>query len=148
MPALPEPSKPRRAPALRLALVLGLLTVTITAMALTSGQMSDLREALPALSHAMNLLEGMRLPFDMDHVALFAMLACALRLLLPRLRWWWIGLGLAVLAGATELMQFDVAGRTPALLDARDDMIGTAIGLVVGAVLRGGWGWYARRRAG
>ena len=123
-----------RATALPLVAVAGLLAMTFMAMALTSAQMSDLRLAVQPLSRAMSWLEGMDLPFDMDHVAFFGGLTCVARLLLPRLRWWRIALAVVVLAGATELMQFAVPGRTPKLSDARDDLIGGGIGLVIGSV--------------
>ena len=42
-----------------------------------------------------------------------------------------------MLAGGTELIQFLVPGRTPKLQDARDDLIGGAIGLLLGALLLG-----------
>ena len=123
-----------RAPALSLVAVAGLLAMTFMAMALTSAQMSDLRVAVQPLSRAMNWLEGMDLPFDMDHVAFFGALTCLARLLLPRVRWWWIALTVVLLAGTTELMQFAVPGRTPKLSDARDDLIGGGIGLLIGSV--------------
>lgn len=123
-----------RVPALRLVVVAGLLAVTFMAMALTSAQMSDLRGAVQPLSRAMSWLEGMDLPFDMDHVAFFGALTCLARLLLPRVRWWGIALAVVLLAGATELMQFAVPGRTPKLSDARDDLVGGGIGLLIGSV--------------
>ncbi len=110
--------------------VLGLAVVT--AMALTSNAMSDIRGAFPPLSRAMNWLEGLDTPFDMDHVAFFALVTCAIRLLLPRLRWWWIALAVVAMAAGTELMQFAVPGRTPKLQDARDDLLGGGIGLLLG----------------
>lgn len=112
--------------------LLGLFAVT--AMLLSSGQMSDLRVALPPLSRAMRWLEGLPGPFDMDHVAFFALLAGALRVLLPRVRWWWLLAGFAVLAAGTELLQFLTIGRTPKLEDARDDMLGAGIGLLLGSI--------------
>lgn len=141
-----EPKTHRRVPVVRLAVVVGLLALTITAMVLSSGQMADLRQAVPQLSHALNILEGVNLPVDMDHVALFGGLAFALRLLFPHRRGWWIALGLLVLAASTEVMQFAVAGRTPRWLDLRDDVIGMAIGLVAGAMLIAAWRWLQRQR--
>ncbi len=129
------PIKSWRVPALRLLVIAGLLALTITAMGLSSGQMSDLRVAVQPLSRAMNWLEGLDLPFDMDHVAFFSALTFALRVLLPRVRWWWIVLIVVALAAGTELMQFWVPGRTPKLQDARDDLVGGVIGLLAGALL-------------
>ena len=117
----------------RVAAVVLLVAAVVVAMLLTSGQMSDLRRAVPPLSRAMSWLEGLPLPFDMDHVAVFAVLAVVLRLLLPRVRWWWLLLGLASLAAGTELLQFLTIGRTPKLLDARDDVVGAVAGLLAAA---------------
>lgn len=114
-------------------------------MLLSSGQMSGLRAALPPLSRAMSWLERLPVPLDMDHVAFFALVAVAVRLVLPGIRWWWLLLGLAVLAVATELLQFGTVGRTPRWQDVRDDLIGSGLGLLCGSVL--GWG-YAWVRAG
>ena len=124
-----------------LSAVLLLLTV-LAAMLLTSGQMADIRVAFPALSSVMNWLEALDTPFDMDHVALFAVLGACLRLLLPRVSWGWLLLLLAALAASTELLQFFTVGRTPKLLDARDDMIGATLGLLAAWVplsLMGVW---------
>ena len=117
----------------RVAAVVLLVAAVVVAMLLTSGQMSELRRAVPPLSRTMSWLEGLPLPFDMDHVAVFAVLAVVLRLLLPRVRWWWLLLGLAALALATELLQFLTIGRTPKLLDARDDVVGAVVGLLAAA---------------
>ncbi len=122
-----------------------LVVITFTAMALTSGQMAELRVALPLLSRGMSWLEGLDVPFDMDHVAFFSALALLSRLILPRIPWWWIGLGLAALAVGTELMQFAVAGRTPKLQDVRDDLVGATTGLLAGAGLL--WSWRLARSA-
>lgn len=119
----------------RVVLVILLLVVVFVAMMLTSHAMSDLRVAIPRLSRAMSWLEGLNVPFDMDHVAFFSGITFAARLLLPRVRWWWIALAVALLAGGTELIQFWVPGRTPKLMDVRDDLIGGAVGLVLGALV-------------
>ena len=121
-------------------LALGFLAViAIIAMLLTSGQMSDLRMAVPPLTRAMNWLEGLPVPFDMDHVAFFALLALLARIVARNVRWYWLLAGFALLASGTELLQFLTVGRTPKLLDARDDMIGTCIGLALGSLPL----WYA-----
>ena len=111
-----------------------LFAAVAVAMLLTSGQMADIRVAFPTLSRAMSWLEGLDTPFDMDHVALFVLLGACLRLLLPQVRWWSILLVLAGLAVATELLQFLTVGRTPKLLDVRDDMVGAVLGLLAGSV--------------
>ena len=119
----------------RLFLVAVLLASIVVAMMLTSHAMAELRIASPRLSETMSWLEVLDLPFDMDHVAFFAAMSCAARLLLPRMHWWWIGLAVVALAGGTELLQFWAPGRTPRLLDARDDLVGGAIGLSIGALV-------------
>src|SRR5690606_20447116 len=111
----------------RVVAVVLLVAAVVAAMLLTSGQMSELRRAVPLLSRCMSWLEHLPLPFDMDHVAVFAALAVVLRLLLPRVRWWWLLPGLVALALATELLQFLTIGRTPRLLDARDDVVGAVV---------------------
>ena len=118
-----------------LAIVLALVVVVVVAMAFTSQQMSDLRYALPLLSNAMNWLESLSTRFDMDHVAFFTAVSCVFRVLVPRLRWWWIALVVLAMAAGTELMQFWVPGRTPKLLDVRDDVIGGGLGLLIGSGL-------------
>ena len=113
----------------------------IAVMLLSSQQMSDLRGALPLLSHAMNWLEMLPLPLDMDHVVFFALVAGALRLLLKAVPIRWLLVGLGAMAVGTELLQFMTVGRTPNVLDARDDMIGATIGLLLGSVPL----WWAKR---
>ena len=140
----PEPINPWRSGAAQLAAVAGLVAATIAVMALSSSQIEALLRVLPPLGRAVSWMEGLHLPFDLPHVAYFSALAFALRLLLPRLRWWWILLGLGVLAGGTELMQFDVAGRTPSLGDVRDDLVGRAVGVLVAGVLS----WVVRGAVG
>lgn len=117
---------------LRSLLVLGLLAVVFVAMMLTSHAMAVLRLSVPQLSEAMSWLETIDLPFDMDHVAFFTAITFAARMLLQRLRWWWIVLAVAALAASTEVIQYWVPGRTPKLLDARDDLVGGGIGLLTG----------------
>jgi len=119
----------------RHATVAMLTAGVVVAMLLSSGQMSDLRTAVPPLIRAMNWLEFLPLPFDMDHVVFFALIATAMRLLLPQARWWRLLLVLGVLAVGTELLQFASDGRTPRWQDARDDLIGGGIGLLAGAPL-------------
>lgn len=130
----PSPPVPRRF-ALRQVAVLLITALVVVVMLLTSGQMSDLRIALPPLSQALNWLDRMPVPLDMYHVAFFTLIALATRLLLPRVPWWWVLLGLCGLALVTELLQFWTIGRTPSLLDARDDAVGAVLGILLGSVL-------------
>ena len=124
---------------LRHAVVALLAMFAMLVMLLTSGQMADLRVALPPLSRVMNWLEFLPLPFDMDHVVFFALVAAAMRIVLPQVAWWRLLLVLAALAVGTELLQFGTVGRTPKLLDARDDVTGAGIGLLLGSLPL----WYA-----
>jgi hypothetical protein len=119
----------------RLACVAALVAGAAAAMLMTSGQMADLRLALPPLSRALNWLDTLPGPLDMYHVAFFALLALALRLLLPHVQWARLLLGLALLAVVTELLQFGTVGRTPKLVDVRDDLIGAGIGLLLGVAV-------------
>ena len=116
----------------RLGLVTILVLIVLVAMMLTSSEMSELRWALPLLSRGMNWLEFLPVSLDMDHVVFFTGITFAARLLLPHLRWWWLLLGVTLLGAGTEVIQFWVPGRTPKLLDARDDVLGGAIGLMLG----------------
>jgi VanZ family protein len=115
-----------------------LVVIVLVAMVLTSQQMSILRDAFPSLSLLISRLDHMDtpfdMPFDMPHVALFAMLGFALRVLLPGLRWWLLLLCIALLGATTEVLQFLTIGRTPRLLDARDDLVGACVGLLVGSL--------------
>lgn len=130
-----NPASPTAFSRIRLTLVVGLLVTIFVAMMLTSHAMAVLRIDIPLLSESMSWLEVLNLPFDMDHVAFFAMMTIAARLLLPRLHWWWFMLAVGALAASTELIQFWIPGRTPKLLDARDDLVGGAAGLLIGALL-------------
>ena len=107
-------------------------------MLLSDGQMAELRVALPRLGAAMNWLEMQDTGLDLDHVVFFALLGALLRVLLPRMGSCHLLAGLAVLAVATELLQFGAVGRTPNLLDVRDDLIGAVCGMALGALSLGG----------
>ena len=115
-----------------LAVALGVLVVLV--MLLTSGQMAELRVALPPLSEALSWLDRVPGPFDMYHVVFFALIAAGLRVILPAVSGWALLALLGVLAVGTELLQFATVGRTPKLLDVRDDMIGAGIGLLLGSL--------------
>lgn len=110
--------------------------MAVLVMLLTPWQMAVLRYLLPPLSHAMNWLESWPIPIamDMDHVAFFALVGVGIRIALPGVRWWRLLIVLAALATGTELLQFFSVGRTPKLLDARDDVLGASIGLLLGMV--------------
>ena len=119
----------------RLVALLALACLVLVAMLLSSSQMADVRVGLPWLSATMNWLEMQQTPFDLDHVAFFALVGLAMRLLLPRASNWVLLLLLAALAGTTELLQFSTVGRTPRVADARDDVLGATLGLALGVLL-------------
>lgn len=134
-----EPLTPPASPVLgrftlRHVVVVLIAASAMVVMLMTSRQMSDLRYAVPPLSQALSWLDRAPVPMDMYHVVLFALIALAARLLLPRLRWWWLLLGVLGLALVTELLQFWTVGREPSLVDARDDAVGAVIGLLLGSV--------------
>jgi hypothetical protein len=108
--------------------LVGLLVVIM----LSSAELAVLRLDHPWLSHFLSRLEHLWPGGpDMDHVVLFAWLAVSWRLLMPRMRWWHIALALAMLALLTEGMQFMSDGRTPLWSDVRDNLFGTALGLLL-----------------
>lgn len=111
-----------------------LVAIVVVAMVLSAGHLAAIRVALPPLSRALSWLERVPGPFDMDHLLFFALVAAGARVLLPRMRWWWLFAGFSLLAIATELMQHLTSGRTPKLSDVRDNLAGTAVGLVLGAL--------------
>ena len=121
---------------LRHALAAALGAMVVSVMLLTSGQMADLRVALPPLSNALNWLDALPGPFDMYHVVFFVLVGGGLRVMLPAVSGWTLLALLGVLAVGTELLQFATVGRTPKLLDVRDDLIGAGIGLLLGSVPR------------
>jgi hypothetical protein len=108
--------------------LIGLLVVVM----LSSSELALLRIDHPWLSHFLSRLERMWPGGpDMDHVVLFGWLALSWRLLMPRMRWWWIVLALAALAMLTEAMQFMSHGRTPLWSDVGSNLIGVALGLLI-----------------
>jgi len=119
-------------------LLLALCALVGAVMMLSSNQMSALRFSAPPLSRFMSWLEGRPGPFDMDHVVFFTVVGIGLRLAFPRWSWRRLLLLLAALGAGTELMQFASHGRTPHWQDARDDVLGSMLGLAVCALARAG----------
>ena len=108
--------------------VVGLVVVVM----LTSAEMAELRRDLPMLSRSMSWLERVWPGGpDLEHVLLFAGLGFFWRLLMLRARWWVLFLVLVGLALITEVMQYMTVGRTPRWSDARDDVVGAALGLLL-----------------
>ena len=108
--------------------VVGLVVVVM----LTSAEMAEIRRDLPVLSRSMSWLERVWPGGpDLEHVLLFAGLGFFWRLLMLRTRWWVLFLVLVGLALITEVMQYMTVGRTPRWSDARDDVVGAALGLLL-----------------
>ncbi len=126
--------------------LLGLNIVAVmVAMLLSSQTLAWLRSDYPMLGQPLNRLE-MLWPGgpDLEHVLLFGWLAAMWRLLAPRMAWWHIALGLAMLAVLSELAQFAPLGRSPRLTDFRDDLLGIAVGLAIAGLLLCMWRWLKR----
>jgi hypothetical protein len=118
----------------------------IVVVMLTSSEMAEIRRSLPMLSRSMSWLERVWPDGpDIEHVVLFAGLGFSWRLLMLGTRGWVLFLVLVALALVTEVMQYMTIGRTPRWSDARDDVVGAALGLLlavpVAALVRlvGGW---------
>jgi hypothetical protein len=109
-PAPATRTRAKRLARLAWALALGGVAVAILMPAATLG---DLREAYPWLSRALSRLDRLWPAVDMVHVLLFAALGALTALAFPRRRLAGLAFALAVLAGASELAQFAVPGRTP-----------------------------------
>jgi VanZ family protein len=116
----------------RRVLLVAILIGLFVAVMLSSTDLALLRRAHPWLSRFMSRLEHLSPGgFDLDHVFLFAVLAMALRLLMPRMRGRIAALALAVLAVMTEALQFWSDGRTPLWSDVGANLVGAAVGMVL-----------------
>jgi VanZ family protein len=134
------------------ALVLTLLLV-IVAVGLTPDGVRWIRTEVPLANFGMGWLELQSVGINATHVALFfavgLVMACAL---LPGRRLWRAGLCslvlLVVIALASEALQLGIPGRTARLVDVRDDLLGGAVGVLLGLCLRTLWRrWRLRRGA-
>lgn len=120
------------------SLLLGLSVLAVFAvMALPGQTLSWLRSEFWVINWPLSWLESHGTLIDFDHVAMFVVLGFFWKLLSPATRWWRLALMMLTLAAATELMQYVVPGRTPKLLDVRDDMLGGVMGWCLG--------WFALR---
>ena len=113
--------------------VLGLSVVgLVVVVMLTSAEMAEIRRGFPMLSRSMSRLERIWPDGpDLEHVVLFAGLGFLWRVLMLRTRWWILFLALVALALITEVMQYMTVGRTPRWTDARDDVVGAALGMLL-----------------
>jgi VanZ family protein len=132
----------------RIAILLSALTLSL----LPGSALGWLTSEIPGFGSASQLLDSMREPFDLAHIALFAV--AGLGLSLTR-RWplqWRDGvlvwLTLLACSLVSEAAQSFMPDRNGNWLDVRDDLIGAAIGIVVGMTLRATWARWAERRVG
>lgn len=119
----------------RRRILYALLALVVVVMALPSTSLASLRRFCPPLSRLLSWLEARSGSLDLDHVAFFALIGLLLGLLTPRAWRWRAALCLPLIAAATEVMQYGVPGRTPRISDARDDILGAAIGWIVALVV-------------
>ncbi len=108
--------------------------------------LAGLRRELHWPNQTLIWLEHRSGTFGLTHLLLFALLALALRLLRPRWRTWRMALGLLAFAVVTEVVQFAAPGRTPRLVDVRDDALGVALGMLVGVSILALVRWCRRLR--
>ena len=124
-------------------LVLAVLLV-ILAVGLTPDGVRWIRTEVPLANFGLGWLEMKSVGINATHVALFfavgLVMACAL---LPGAALWRAGLAclglLVLIAVASEALQLGSPGRTPRLVDIRDDLVGGGAVLVLGLCLRAGW---------
>lgn len=125
--------------------------LVILAVGLTPDGVRWIRTEVPLANFGLGWLELKSVALNAPHVVLFfavgLVVACAL---LPRASLWRVGLAglllLAVIAVASEALQLGVPGRTARLVDIRDDLVGGAVGLVLGLCLRAVWRWWHNRK--
>ena len=129
---------------------IAILVSALALMLLPGPALAWLSTDMPWFKLAWGSLDAVRGPFDLPHVALFAAVGFGLSL---TQRWplhWWDGvriwLILLACSLASEAAQAFVPDRNGNWLDVRDDLIGAAIGIVVGMALRAVWARSRERR--
>lgn len=123
--------------------LLGLcVLVLVTAVILPAQTLAWLRSDYRLLGQPLNWLETISPAIDLEHVLLFCGIGILLRMLRPRMPWALFAAWMAALAAGSEVVQFLVPGRTPRLIDVRDDLLGA----LLGSVLAIGGGWLLRGR--
>lgn len=128
----------------RAAAILAAVLVVVLAVSLSPDSLRWIRTELPWANFGLGWLELRSVNLNAIHLVLFftvgLVMACAL---LPRGRLWRAGLAslllLAVLAVASEAVQLGIPGRTPRWMDVRDDLLGGAVGVLLGLCLRALW---------
>ena len=134
----------------RTASILLVVLLVVVAVGLSPDGVRWIRAEVPLARYGLGWLELKSSSLNATHVALFFLVgmvtACAL---LPGRQLWVAGLAslllLAVMAVASEALQLGIPGRTPRLLDIRDDRVGGGVGLCLGLLLRAGWRWRRHR---
>lgn len=135
---------------LPLFLAVFLLAVAATLPAPT---LAKLRLELPPFSHLINVVEAIHPGVDSTHVLLFLPVGAALVFAFAHRQ----GMalfsipvtGVALLAMASEFVQFWVPGRTPLWSDVRDDLVGGVPGVLIACALVWLWQrWQDRRLNG
>jgi VanZ family protein len=105
------------------------LGVLATVLLVPNTTLAWIRSESPWLSNEINQIEMIWPSADTVHILAFATLGVVARLALPNVRAGWIILGALLFSMITELLQFFVPGRTPLILDVRDNMLGLLLGL-------------------
>ncbi len=115
--------------------VLTIVAGVVLAMMLPAQDVDALAKAIPLLGRSLNWLEKLNDSFDMVHVVFFVGVGAALRWVLRDQPWWRLLCVITLLGAGAELLQFASAGRTPSVMDARDDVLGGGVGLLLAAGL-------------
>ena len=105
------------------------LGVLGTVLLVPNTTLAWMRSESHLLSNGINQVEMLWPSADTVHIVAFAALGAIARLALPRVRTGWIILGALLFSVITELLQFYIPGRTPLVLDVRDNMLGLLLGL-------------------
>ena len=124
--------------------LLGALVLVGVLLALPKDVISSLRAAAPWVGQAFVAVGRVWPGVDTHHALAFAVLGGVAHLGYPRVSARKVMLALAVFAVVSELFQFVVPGREPALGDVVADVVGGMVGFGVAVVVA----WPVRRMAG
>ena len=125
----------------RLSRLLWLLVVLVAALGilLPSASIAELGDRYPWLEQAVYSLRRLWPGGDMIHLLLFAGIGVLTAVAFPKRRLAWLAVALVGLAGATELAQLWIPGRTASTAEFVIDVVAAVVGLVVGRGLRRAW---------
>ena len=125
----------------RLSRLLWLLVVLVAALGilLPSASIADLGDRYPWLEQAVRSLRRLWHGGDMIHLVLFAGIGVLTAVAFPKRRLAWLAVALVGLAGATELAQRWIPGRTASVAEFGIDVVAAVLGLVAGRGLRRAW---------